>query len=351
VGINVTQDAIQVGVGNVGLDLLEEQVRRPDDFDIGQEPELTMQFAARIVEEALATAGLDRSKVVGGAIGVPAPVHSRTGSVGVSSIIPRWHGRNPSEMLASLVDFPVLVENDANLSAFAEAVAGAAEGAAQVLYVEASDRVGSGLIVNGRLYRGATGGAGEITHMVVQPGGALCFCGRRGCLATVVAGRSMVDEVLSGHRRLLARSAFDPDELGSSGLDLDQQMDLITRWARDGDPISSRVLGDAGVRLGLAVANVCNVLNPERVVVGGVLTQAGAIFMDPFVQAVHDHTKVLPGPPVSIVLSRWQERAEVVGAIALGIRGQHEKLAARLWALVEKALREPRGRDSDLSNS
>jgi predicted NBD/HSP70 family sugar kinase len=217
-------------------------------------------------------------------------------------------------------------------------VAGAAQGAAHVLYIKASSVTGAGIIINGRVYRGSAGGAAEIAHMIVVRGGPLCFCGRRGCLAMVVYGGTIVGDVQDGHRRRIAPSEFDPDALDARDLDLDQKLDLVVQWARNGDPISSRVLHDAGDELGIPVANVCQILNPERVVVGGVLTGAGDIFLDPFSEAVHLLTQHLPGSPVPIVPGRWQGGAELVGAIALGVRADNAEFAERLWALVEGAL-------------
>jgi predicted NBD/HSP70 family sugar kinase len=338
VGISVTQHAIQVAVGDLGLDVLQEQERRPTDFEIGQDPAATLRLAAEMVKEALADAGLDQSQVIGGVIALPAPIDTRDGTVGLSSVLPGWLGK-PAAALESLVGFPILFANDANMAAFAEAVAGAVEGATQVLYVGASTYLGAGLIVNGRPYAGGTGGAGEIAHMTVQPrDGELCFCGRRGCLAMVVNATNMVAEVQSSHRRVLSTSEFDPEALDAPGLGLDRQLDLVVLWARGGDPISSRILRDAGRDLGIAVANVCQALNPERVVVGGILTGAGDVFMGPFTRAVHEHTTTLPGPPVPVVLSRWSERAELMGAVALGIRAGSDEFAARLWTLVETAV-------------
>src|ERR1700730_17507122 len=88
-----------------------------------------------------------------------------------------WDGWRPAAMLEPRLGFPLLLENDANLAALAEALAGAVEGAADVLYIKASSMIGCGLMIKGRLRRGAYGGAGEIGHMILQPGGQLCFCG------------------------------------------------------------------------------------------------------------------------------------------------------------------------------
>jgi predicted NBD/HSP70 family sugar kinase len=338
VGINVTRDAIQVAIGDIGLNLLQERDRRPAEFEIGQDPAATLRLTSDVVREALAAAGVDQSQVIGGVMTLPAPI-ARDGTVGVSSAVSGWQGSKPSSALESLVGFPVLLANDANLAAFAEAVAGAVEGATQVLYLDASMFIGAGLLINGRPYVGATGGAGEIAHMIVQPrDGELCFCGRRGCLAMVVNAGNMVAEIQSSHMRVLSTSEFDPEALDTAGLGLDRTLDLVVQWARRGDPISSRVLRDAGRDLGIAVANVCQILNPERVVVGGALTAAGDVFMGPFTRAVHEHTTTLPGPPVPVALSHWKERAELIGAVALGVRAENDEFAARLWTLVETAL-------------
>jgi predicted NBD/HSP70 family sugar kinase len=340
VGINVTADMIRVGVGNVGLEVLAERVARPEGFRIGGDPAASLDLAAKTVAQALAAAGAAPTQVVGGALGVAGPIDIRDGSLRPTSYLPAWVGRRPAAELGRLVDFPVALENDGSLSAFAEAVSGAVTGAAQVLYVGAPWPTAAGLVINGRVYRGAYGGAGEIAHMVVRPGGELCFCGRRGCLAMVVDPRKLVLEVVAGHRRVVAPSEFDPDAVEAPGLGMDQQLELIAEWAAAGDPISSRVFGDAGREVGLAIGNVCNVLNPERVVVGGIGSQVGDAFMEPFIRGVHDHTKVLPGWPVPIELSQWGDRAELIGGIALGIRGEDERLADRLSRLVERALRE-----------
>jgi len=156
----------------------------------------------------------------------------------------------------------------------------------------------------------------------------------------VVHGGKMVEEVSDGLRRRLVASEFDPNALDHPGLRPQEALDLVVQWALRGDPISARVVGDAGHQLGFAVANVCQILNPELVVVGGTLTRAGAIFMDPLTEAVRGLTKLLPGWPVPIKLGHWQEDAELVGAVALGVRAENGVLAERFSRLAEKALVE-----------
>src|SRR5207245_2038756 len=110
------------------------------------------------------------------------------------------------------------------------------------------------------------GGAGEIAHMVVNPGGDLCYCGRRGCLATVVQGDRIVKEIRRSHGGRVAPAEFDFDVLDAPGMLPSKQLEMVVQWAQRGDPISTRVLGDAGYQLGMAVANVCQILNPQGIV-------------------------------------------------------------------------------------
>src|SRR5205807_10328454 len=119
---------IQVAVGDIGLRLLARRPVRPEHLANGDDLEATLKVIAGVVGETLASAGLDESRVIGGVIAVPAPVDSRGGMVGVSTFLPGWIGSSPAAILESLVGFPLLVENDANVSGFAEAVAGSAQG-------------------------------------------------------------------------------------------------------------------------------------------------------------------------------------------------------------------------------
>ena len=146
-------------------------------------------------------------------------------------------------------------------------------------------------------------------------------------------------EIRRSHGGRVAPAEFDFDVLDAPGMLPSKQLEMVVQWAQRGDPISTRVLGDAGYQLGMAVANVCQILNPQGIVIGGALTKANR-FMDQFTDAVHDLTKWLPLWPVPIAPSRWQESATLVGAIALGVRADDARFAERLWTLIEPSLRD-----------
>ena len=194
-------------------------------------------------------------------MGLPGPIEQGEGVVGSSAILPGWIGMTAETEMRRRLDIPVMVDNDANLGALAEAAFGAGRDAGDLVYLKVSSGIGAGLILNGRLYRGSGGLAGELGHVLVDPDGIVCRCGNRGCLETVAATGALVDRL--GHRT--ARTSR-----------CDEMLDA----ARAGDAGCRRVIQDAGRALGQVVATLLNVLNPELFVIGGELGAAGDLLLD-----------------------------------------------------------------------
>ena len=146
--------------------------------------EIELETAVELVDEVLGEAGISRADVIGVGLGLPGPIDMSSGRVGSSSSC-RWVGVRAAEALSSRLDLPVQVDNDANLGALAELHWGAAAGYRNAAYLKVSTGIGAGLIVDGRLYHGAGGMAGEIGHTIIQEDGPFCRCGKRGCLETL----------------------------------------------------------------------------------------------------------------------------------------------------------------------
>jgi predicted NBD/HSP70 family sugar kinase len=352
IGVVIQPGTVRVGIGNIGLDILANRLERPP-FAVGKQPEAALKLISRIIAEELEKESLGGSRVLSIVLSVPAPVEFRRrpdgeydrGMVGHSGDMEPWKGTKPAEELEGLLKktlgIPVLIENDANLSAWAEVVTGSPEivGSQHVLYILATGQgVGMGLVIDGRPYLGATGYAGEIAHMVIQPGGPMCWCGRRGCLTAITSGRRVVDDVRQGLSGGGPQHEVDARDLDTPGLGVDSQLDVIIDWARRGEPTAVRVVQEVGNHIGLAVGNVVNLLNPECVVVGGRMARAGDIFLNPLITAVHEHTSMLPKPPTPVFLGRWKENVEMLGAIAFGVRARRDAPAERLATLVERSL-------------
>src|SRR5256885_1635491 len=140
------------------------------------------------------------------------------GLVGSSAILPGWIGVAAGAEMRARLDLPVMVDNDANLGALAEAAFGAGRDAGDLIYLKVSSGIGAGLILNGRLYRGSTGLAGELGHVLVDPDGIVCRCGNRGCLETVAATGALVDLLRRSHGEdLTVQAMVDHAQAGDAG--------------------------------------------------------------------------------------------------------------------------------------
>jgi glucokinase-like ROK family protein len=295
IGVDFGKRHLRVAAADLSHTILAEAERpmRTDD-----PAEAGLDTAEELVEEVLAEAGVARSDVTGVGLGLPGPIDMRSGRVGSSSILPGWVGVRAAEALGTRLDLPVHVDNDANLGALAELHWGAAQGRRNAAYLKVSTGIGAGLIVDGRLFHGSAGMAGEIGHTIIQEHGPVCRCGKRGCLETLAGAAALVD---------LLKGTHGP-ELTTKGL---------LAAAADGDTGARRVLADAGRHIGTAVATLCDLLNPELIVVGGELSVVGEVLLDPIREQVHRHAIPATARGLEIVPGVLGDRAELLGTLAL----------------------------------
>jgi len=293
VGLDFGKRHLSVALADLSHQIVaEERVVLPDDY----QAEEAMTTGARLVERLLADARVDKSRVVGVGMGIPGPIHE-SGLVGSSAILPGWVGSAPGQRLSELLELPVQVSNDASLGALAEYAWGAGRGAETVVYLKLATGIGSGIVIGGRLFEGAGGTAGEIGHTTIDDEGDICRCGNRGCLETLAGAPAIA--------RLVSRSL---------GEELDPET-VISR-AAEGDLGCRRALADAGRHIGVAVANLCNLVNPERIVVGGSVGLAGSLLLDPLMESVSLRAIPSAAKDVKIVPGELGERAELLGALA-----------------------------------
>jgi predicted NBD/HSP70 family sugar kinase len=270
-------------------------------MDVDASADRALAHAAATVHRLVEGLGARRTLVAGAALGLPAPVDLRTGAVGSGNILPGWVDRRPAAELAELLGLPVAVDNDANLGALAEATYGAARGMSDVVYVKVSTGIGAGLVLGGELFRGSTGLAGEIGHVPVDPDGAVCRCGNRGCLETVVS----VTHVL----RLLQPAHREP-------LDVARVVELVEA----GDVGAARVLRDAGATIGRVLADLCNGLNPEALVLGGELSQVGEALLGGVRESIGRSAQPGIVRALRVLAGTLGPRAQLLGAVALARR-------------------------------
>jgi predicted NBD/HSP70 family sugar kinase len=261
-----------------------------------------------MVGEVLAAAGVERKSVIAAGIGIPGPVDRSRGTAGSATILPGWTGVRIATEMHQRLGMQVEIENDANLGALAEMTWGAGKECSNFAYIKAATGIGAGIVVDGHLLRGASGTAGEIGHTTLDESGALCYCGNRGCLETVASGPAIIALVSSGHPELLT---------------LGQVLEL----AANGDARCRRAISDAGREIGVAVAGLCNLINPERVIVGGLLSRAGGLLLQPIRESIRRHAVYAAAERVEVVAAVFVERAELLGSVALALQASGQRLA------------------------
>jgi len=307
-GVVLGLDFGHAHVGVAAADLRGGQLgwqSRPVDVD--HHADAALETAALLARLVLRTSGRRARDVRHVVAGVPGPV-DRTGRVRSSTIVSSWWQIDIAERIAARLSLErdvVDVENDALLGAVGERADGAATGCSDFVYVKASHGLGAGLVLRGEPYAGANGLTGELGHTVLDPEGELCRCGTRGCLETMVA----VERVRERIRFVAGTPEVDP---------LSAVMDR---------PAARRVVVEAGRLLGRALADVANLLDPQRIVLGGELAEAG----EPLAEGVRESIGRYAQPAVAdvaVVLGALGDKAQVTGATTLAA----ERARAAAWA-------------------
>jgi predicted NBD/HSP70 family sugar kinase len=295
VGVDFGHSHLRVAVGNLAHQVLAEQTE-PIDVDVSAAQ--GFDRAEELVGRLISATGIGTDKVIGVGLGVPGPIDAATGVLGSTAILPGWRGINPRQELAGRLEMPVHVDNDANLGALGELVWGSGRGVKDLAYIKIASGVGAGLVINGRIYRGPGGTAGEIGHITLDESGSVCRCGNRGCLETYIA---------AGYVLELLRGSHGPD----------LTVPRMVQLAREGDPGCRRVIADVGRHVGMGVANLCNVLNPSRVVLGGDLAESGELVLGPIRESVARYAIPSAARQLAVIPGALGGRAEVLGALAL----------------------------------
>src|SRR6478609_299248 len=297
VGVDFGHTHLRVAVGNLAHRVLAEE-SEPLDVDVSAQQ--GFDRAERMVERLLGQAGFPADKVIGVGLGVPGPIDVETGALGSSAILPGWTGVVPGQELTGRLSMPVHVDNDANLGALGEMVWGRGRGVKDLAYIKVASGVGAGLVINGQIYRGPGGTAGEIGHITLDESGPVCRCGNRGCLETFAAARYVLPLLQSTHGPELT-------------------MERVVELAREGDPGCRRVIADVGRHIGSGIANLCNLLNPSRVILGGDLAEAGELVLAPIRDSVGRYAIPSAARQLSVLPGALGGRAEVLGALALAL--------------------------------
>ena len=275
---DATQTADYIGIDLAGATLRAALVGADGQVRARQEAALERENvaaqAARVVAELR-----DGSPRVGAlGVGVPGLVNPETDRVVISSDLPSLARGDLHAELANATGLRVELENDANAAAYGEYIAGAGRGSRDMFYVTIGGGIGGALILGGRLWYGASGFAGEFGHITIDPEGIECTCGNVGCLETVASAPNIVRRA---HERLYRDNT---SSLSRLALNRDFTAADIAREATQGDDFALLMIERTGRYIGTAIAAVINLLNIERVVLGGGVMEAGELILDPIIR-------------------------------------------------------------------
>jgi predicted NBD/HSP70 family sugar kinase len=296
IGIDFGHAHVSVAVADTsGAVLAEGQERAAVD----EEADAALDAAARLARDLLGQAGLPLTGALAIGAGIPGPLDPDTRALRSPAIMSGWQDRDAGRELSARFAQPVTIANDADLGALGELRFGAARGRRDFLYIKASHGLGAGLVLGGQIYRGARGIAGEIGHMVVPGASDFCLCGNRGCLGTIVSVYPL--------RRRLKQMGIVADGTGWPHAPLPQHAAAI------------RVISETGAVLGQVLADLCNCLNPEAVILGGEIGALGAPFTAGVRESIDRHAQAANAAAVDVSAAALGRRAELMGAVALAI--------------------------------
>ena len=238
-------------------------------------------------------------------VGAPGIIQGDTGIVVKSPNFPDWNNLPLKTELERALDLPVTIENDANAAALGEQWRGAGKGIGSMILLTLGTGVGGGIVLNNQIWQGADGMAGELGHMTIIPDGRLCGCGNSGCLEMYASARGIVQ---SYRERKDHASA---EEITS---------EQIYEAAGKGDPDALAVMHGMGRMLGIGIANLINIFNPEMIVIGGRVKDAWPLFIEATREEIRKRSFEVPAARTKIVPSRLGDEAGLVGAAAAALQ-------------------------------
>ena len=275
--------------------------------------EYTVNNIKQAIRDLMKETNTDSKSIEAIGFDFPGQVDYKTGVVKLAPNIPGWVNVPIAQMIEEEFHIPTKIDNDVRCAALGEMKFGAGRGCENFVCITVGTGIGSGLIVNGKLVRGASNAAGEIGHIRLQMhDGPICGCGDTGCLEAFASGPSIVamaQEYLKGGKSTKYREMAADGEITPY---------IVAKAAEAGDPVAKRIFEIVGTYIGMGLVSVINLLNPEKVIIGGGVAEAGDLLLDPIRKTIKERAMVVAGNSVEIVRAELGNSAGVIGASMLG---------------------------------
>lgn len=319
VGVHLSVDQVNVVVMDLQATILQSHRRPLDQRDLGVER--VTDTLVEAVQTCLWEADFAKSQISGIGVAIPGLIDSRSGVV---RFVPNygWKDLNLAGLLRARIGVPVFVENSANTLVIFEQWFGVGRGVQNFLLVTTEHGIGMGLVLDGKLYRGCRGIAGEFGHTVVDEDGPLCRCGERGCLEAICGNNAILRE---------ARAAIARGEWRPAG---EITIDAIIADARAGNQALRATYRAAGRVLGRGISNVCKLFDPEKVILSGKGVQAGELLLAPMAETLHHEISPAGDTGIRLHVQEWQPTNYARGAGALVLQEVYESPANRVVPII-----------------
>ena len=306
---------IDVGGTNVKIALVNDKGNIIYSNSIPTRAEMGYEYTINNMKEAIAElikeTKSDKKSIEGIGFGFPGQIDYKKGVVRLAPNIPGWVEVPIAEIMEKEFGIPTRVDNDVRCAALGELNYGAGIGCENLICITVGTGIGSGLIINGKLVRGTSNAAGEIGHIKLDMhGGPLCGCGDRGCLEAFASGPSIVamaEEYIKGGKSTKYRELANPDITPY----------IVSEAAKQGDPVAKRIFTIVGEYIGIGLASVVNLLNPEKIIIGGGVAAAGDLLLNPIKENLIKRAMPIAGSAVEIVPAQLGNSAGVIGASLL----------------------------------
>ncbi|MDD5347241.1 MAG: ROK family protein [Candidatus Omnitrophica bacterium] len=295
IGIDLGGTNLKIALFDSTCRIIGRQVLPTEIF---AQPKSLITAIVSSVNAIMAGRRLNTSAILGIGIGLPGPVDVTQGVVHFFPNIPGWKEVPLRSILEEKLGLPVFVDNDANLMCLAEYKAGAARGSTNAVCLTLGTGVGGGLIIDGRLFRGSSFAAGEIGHVPINEHGPACNCGGVACLESYIGNRRIAHRV---------RMIFKKDI----------PLEDLSRMARRGNAKAAAIWKDVGRKLGVALVGVVNLLNPDRIVIGGGVANAGSVLFDAVSETILMQAMVVQAKKVRVTKAQLGSDAGMIGAAFL----------------------------------
>lgn len=316
IGIDLDVGRFTIALGDLHLDVVGTNTveLRSSEY------EYVVQAMAGGIKELMTDCRIPMCRLLGVGVGVPGQV--RFGE-GVLKYAPNlgWSDVSLKDDLERVLGVPVHIENDAKLSALGEKWFGAGQHATEIVFVSVKTGLGCGIVIDGTIYRGIDGSAGELGHMTIDASGPRCACGNYGCWETfadenAIIGRALRELTSARNSEILKRCGGDARRLTVGD---------IVASARNNDEAAMRIIRDTAWYLGIGITNIVNAFNPELVIVGGHVASVGSLMFDVINSVVRARALGVPKSRVQILPSALDDNSCVMGCLALVVEEQLEE--------------------------